>query len=384
MRRRLIIIGIALGLSLTASCGWPVHAREVEQLQLIQTLGYDVQPGGVTVSASSGPQPGGGAPVRLAARGGSIPEAVQALQHWSAREELLFSHVRFVLMGEAAARRGAAPLLDYFQRTSQTPMNLPLLVVKGGSARDLTESGDPDYEITALLASLREDSQRTGAPRCFTMLDTARRLSRSGAALCCAVELLPPGENVPSAEEDALCAVPAGYAVLKEGKLAGYLDTETALGADLLLGISGPAVLTLPAGAGAVTVALREAKTVLTPRWEPEPGLVLAAELRVSAGILQAEGADPADPRTLRDVDAALSRALQTRAEAALAASRETGADFLELGALFALRGGGLPRPSSPEALLSALTWQVRVDAAAERSYDLEGTVPVAGGEAEP
>ena len=382
MRRRVIIIGIAALLGLTAGCGWPVHAREVEQLQLIQTLGYDVQPGGVTVSASSGPQPGGGDPVRLAARGESIAHAVRALQQWSAREELLFSHVRFALMGEAAARRGAAPLLDYFERTTQTPLDLPLLVVKGGDARDLvTGSGDPDYEITALLASLREDAERTGAAHSFTVLDTARRLSRSGAALCCAVELLPPGENAPSAEENALCAAAAGYAVLRDGKLAGYLDPETALGADLLLGISGAAVLTLPVREGTVTVELRDTETTLTPLWEPEQGLVLAAEIRSAAGLLQADGTDPAEPAVLRTVNAALSRALQRRAEAALAVSKETGADFLELGLLFRRKGGGLPLPA---ALLPALSWRVRVEAVTERSYDLDGAVSVSGGEAEP
>ena len=47
------------------------------------------------------------------------------------------------------------------------------------------------------------------------------------------------------------------------------------------------------------------------------------AGIYTGQAIVKAEGADPADPRTLRDVDAALSRALQTRAEAALAAMRE-------------------------------------------------------------
>ena len=373
--QRLIIICIAAS-ALLGGCGWPVHPREVEQLQLVRTLGFDAAGGGVIVSASSGPE--GGESLRLAALGETCTDAVKKLRHWSAREELFFSHVRFALVGEDAARRGIGPVLDYFERGTQTPLDLPLLVVRGGSARVLvTGSEDPDYEITALLAALQRDAERTGSPRSRTVLDAAVHLSRSGAALCCAVEMRRPGENVPSAEDGALCAVPAGYAVLKDGALAGYLDPEAALGADLLLGEAGAACLVLDAAGGRFTVELRSADAKLTPRFEPDRGNVLSVAIRAAAGILQADGADPDDPETRAALDEELSRALCSRAEAALRAAKETGADFLELALLWEWKAGGLPR--EPQALLSGLEWELTAEARAERSYDLDAPVPLTG-----
>jgi len=384
MKRAIIIICIA-GMLPLEGCGWPVHSREVEQLQLIQTLGCDVRGDGVTVSASSGPQPGGGEGVRLAAGGESIPAAIRNLQHWSAREELFFSHVRYAVLGEDAARRGAGPLLDYFERSTQTPMNLPLLVVRGGTARELvTASEDPDYEATVLLASLQRDTERMGTAHCFSVLDVARRLSRSGAALCCAVAAREPGGNVPSAGEGALPVVEAGYAVLREGRLAGFLNADESLGTDLLLGLAGAARYVLPRDEGTVTVELRSAEAALTPRWDPDTGIVLDAELQVRAGVIHSDGADPGADGVLPELEQALARAVQLQAEAALEASRTLEADFLELAALTERKAGGLPRGARAAGGFPPLTWQVRVQASVERSYDVYGAVPIAGEEAAP
>ena len=136
---------------LLGGCALPVHTRELEQLQVIQTLGCDGAPGAVTVSVSSGPDPSGEAPLRLAAEGRSLTKALETLQDASPREELFFAHTRFAVIGEAAARAGLAPLLDHFERSTQTPLTVPLFVVRGGEARQLlTGSEDPAYEATAL------------------------------------------------------------------------------------------------------------------------------------------------------------------------------------------------------------------------------------------
>ena len=379
MKRYISIICIA-ALAL-GGCGWPVHAREVVRLQLIQTLGCDASDGGVTVSASSGPQPGGGDPVRLAARGESVTDAIRKLQNWSAREELFFSHVRYAVLGEAAAQRGAGPLLDYFERSTQTALDLPLLVVRGGEARELvTGSKDPDYEVTALLSSVQQDAERMGTVHCFSVLDTARRLSRSGAALCCAVEAFDPGGNVPSAEDGARPVSAVGYAVLKDGKLAGYLTLDEALGADLLLGIGGAACLVLPAPGGSVTVELRRSDAELKLRREPGGSPVLDAALRVRAGIVQTDGADPDAPGVRETLDTALAEELARRCDSALAACRDLDADFLELGLLAERQLGG----PAQETLPTNLAWNVAVEALVERSYDLSGSVPVKREAAEP
>ena len=45
-------LGLVLALLCLSGCARPLHARQLEELQPVQTLGYDAAPGEVTVSVS--------------------------------------------------------------------------------------------------------------------------------------------------------------------------------------------------------------------------------------------------------------------------------------------------------------------------------------------
>ena len=373
MRRRAVPAAALLAAAMLTGCGSLPRSREVEQLQIIETLGYDTSPAGTVVSVSSGPQLSGEPPVLLSARGESIADALERLRDYSPREELFFAHIRFAVMGEAAARQGAGPLLDHFERGVQTSLELPLLVVRDGTARALvTGSGDPNYEVTSALASLQRETEQRGTARFFTVREAAQRLARSGAALCCAVQAVSAEDNAPSAGEGALAVTGTGYAVLKDGALAGWLDREAALGADLLLGLAGRADYVLTGPGGSVTVELRSSRTRLTAA-EADGALSVQAVTRATAGIIEADGAGPLDDEALEKLGKELSRVMAAQESRALAASRETGADFLELGLL-----AGGPLTGAREPLLTRMRWRVTVSAAVDRSFDVDDTAPEA------
>ena len=338
---------------LLGGCAPPVHTRELEQLQVIQTLGCDGRPGAVTVSISSGPDPSGEAPLRLTAEGRSITEALQGLQDASPREELFFAHVRFAVIGETASRAGLAPLLDHFERSTQTPLTVPLIVVRGGEARTLlTGTEAEDFEATEQLNSLRRS-----LTHCPTLLEIARDLGRDGAALSAAVELLPAGENAPSAGAGALLLRPAGYAVWKDGALAGYLDVPAAMGADMLRGYTPRSALVLSTEKGPVTVELRSCRV----RIAPARGAIAGVSVTCRAGIREAAGLPRLDADALHTLSEMLAKELLERVEAALRESQAMNADVAGLGA-------ALGRTAADYA---ALRWRAEVTAEIERSYDI-------------
>lgn len=350
---------------LLGGCGLAARSRAVEQLRPVETMGYDFDGAAVTVSAASG----AGKPMAVAARGGSIPQAMENLRGWSDAQELFFAHVRYVLAGEAGARLGLDELMDYFSRSTQTTLEIPLLVVRGGEAQELvTAPAGQEREITALLASMQRDAEQTGTARCFTLREIIRRLRRSGAALCCAVERRQPGENAPDAE-DAPSVLCAGYAVLKNAALAAFLDTEAALGTDLILDLAGQANYVLPCAEGSVTVSLLKSETELVPLRDSRGALTVLVSTRLRAGVLSDRGSDIADPEVRRALENALARAAAAQEAAALTACRELDADFLELRRAV---GGRAPEAAAPD-FLRTLRWQVRVEALLERSYDLDG-----------
>ena len=352
MKRFFRLSAALAALALLSGCASLLHPRQVEDLQLIQTIGFDGGIGDMTVSVSSGEASEDAVSAQLAARGASIQTAVQRLQDFSPREELFFAHIRYAAVGEDCARGGITPILDYFERGMQTQLSVPLFVVKGDSAYTLIAANGGENEITAALSSLEADTERQGSAHCFTVLEIASRLNRSGAALACAIAPTAPERSVPEAEDgETLC---------------GFLDTDAALGADLLLGFAPQASYVLPDGSGGtVTVQLHTAKASLSPvRNGGETAVRIA--VRVRAGVTESSGADTADAEMLARLEDGLSRAVAAQIEAAAEASKALDADFLELWRV-------LPEVKD-EGALASLRTLVQTESVVERSYDIYGS----------
>ncbi|MFR5783426.1 MAG: hypothetical protein ACLUEK_17215, partial [Oscillospiraceae bacterium] len=78
--------------------------RELERLQVIETVGFDAaEDGGVTLSISAGRDASGREPVRASASAQSVTEAMQELQDRSRSDELFFYGTGCILLGDAAA-----------------------------------------------------------------------------------------------------------------------------------------------------------------------------------------------------------------------------------------------------------------------------------------
>ena len=358
MKRFFRLSAALAALALLSGCASLLHPRQVEDLQLIQTIGFDGGIGDMTVSVSSGEASEDAVSAQLAARGASIQTAVQRLQDFSPREELFFAHIRYAAVGEDCARGGITPILDYFERGMQTQLSVPLFVVKGDSAYTLIAANGGENEITAALSSLEADTERQGSAHCFTVLEIASRLNRSGAALACAIAPTAPERSVPEAEDGATLALEAGYAVFRGETLCGFLDTDAALGADLLLGFAPQASYVLPDGSGGtVTVQLHTAKASLS---------AVRIAVRVRAGVTESSGADTADAEMLARLEDGLSRAVTAQIEAAAEASKALDADFLELWRV-------LPEVKD-EGALASLRTLVQTESVVERSYDIYGS----------
>ena len=187
MKRFFRLSAALAALALLSGCASLLHPRLVEDLQLIQTIGFDGGIGDMTVSVSSGEASEDAVSAQLAARGASIQTAVQRLQDFSPREELFFAHIRYAAVGEDCARGGITPILDYFERGTQTQLSVPLFVVKGESAYTLVAANGGENEITAALSSLEADTKRQGsAPASPGEHQTSVFGSASRSALTCA------------------------------------------------------------------------------------------------------------------------------------------------------------------------------------------------------
>lgn len=360
-----------------SGCGGPIYAnyREIEQLLVVQTVGFDAEDGGgVRMSVSSGaPMEEGASPVRMTAPASSLALAVQTIQDYSASKEIYYAHVRYFLLGEAAAA-DAGRYLDYVERSVQARLSAPLLVVRGGRAADaVMECGGDKTEVTEALSALDRDVQRTGGMRLFTCCETASALSRSGAALLQAVAAVPAD---PVTGGEGLAITPDGLAVLKDGALCGWIDSADSSGAALLMGDLPGGPVTLGSG---VTLAITGGGVETVPVWSGE-GALAELRFRVSAEAAVTElarDAELADSGETDALEAELSAEIGKWVRAVLETSRETGADFLELGRQIERsdprRWDGV-RGQWP-ALLGSVPMTAEISVRISRAYGLNGPV---------
>ena len=324
MRRALAVMLSLLVFLPVSGCTLSVYNnyRELERLQVIETVGFDAaEDGGVTLSISAS----GREPVRASASAQSVTEAMQELQDRSRSDELFFSGTGCILLGEAAAAE-TSRWLELIARSESLRLDTPLFIVRSGEASELvTEAGGQESDITQIMQALMHYAEKSGPARIYTCADAARALIENGAALTGAVR-----EGEDASKEGSLTAELDGYAILGgEGRLMGYIDGEDALGVGLYCGEPGRAALTLSEG---VTVELAGGE--LVPAWG-EDGSITALEARVSVDAIVLE-ALPGLELGSDEAREAIERELAGRAGGwiynILSKSVSLGLDFLGLG----------------------------------------------------
>ena len=347
---------IVLFILLLAGCGGRADFRDVADLQLIQTLGYDRSGDIVTLSASTGAGPEALPTAVLRGSGRSIGEALDALRRCSESEDLFFAHVRFVVVGGEAARQGIGELLDWFERLPQTRLDVPLFVVEGGSAADLFgEGGEDGCEITSELLSLQRITERQGLTVLTTLGETAKALTSRGCAICCA--LRSSGSHLTQ-----------GTALLQGDALTDFAGESVTRGLALLTVSTGRGSLLLEDGqGGCAAVELTEREVGYCAEFLPDGTPELTVELRCRGALAEVNSALPADT-LLPVLDASFAEAVASDAADALRFLCLSGADTLGTEARFrradASRCGSVSFPEGVRVLL-------KVSAEVEWSFDL-------------
>lgn len=310
--------------------------RATEHLQLVRALGADSgENGGVTVSVSC-EKPAKEASGGIISRSGeSITRAMSSLQDYSADQQLYYSHAEYVLMGESYAGEGAANLFDFIARDDQLRLGIYLFVVKGATARELiTGPGEESYEVSKTLSSIRRDTQSRGGSHVFTLRETLRSLSESGAALVCALRPQTTEESV-FLLEPGVTAVAEGYGILKGKALVGYVPPEISQAANLIMDNMGSAGVSFPDGKGGkLSLEYESGEVKLTPRWSADGSLEsieLKAKLKANLAEPDTDIRHVTDSAFLSRLEKALGKDMEKKIAALLELSQTLDADFLSI-----------------------------------------------------
>lgn len=378
MKRFLSLLIIMCALPALSGCS-SIYSnyREIQQLMVVQTMGIDREKGGVQVSMAAAAEASGGGPRRMSAQGSTITAAIDRAYKLSYEEEIFFSHVNHLLVGEAAAEEGLDAFLDYVSQSPTMRIDIPLYIVRGSTANQaVMEVGDSSKGISEVMQTVHESFASPSNSRVFTVADTINSLLRYGSALVCAVECVPSSESVspgkaeseqqssgqsvqggegqsaqqgegqnPQQEEEQnaqdktqgenpLMAVPAGYAVIRDGKLCKFIEPEEAAAVGLLTGSLPITDITVTDRNGKdASLELNQGSAEITPVWGGKGQLKgLNIQAQVSASVLETDNWQQGSSNEyINHLTAQLESAVSQRLSSLLRTSMKLKADFLGL-----------------------------------------------------
>ena len=370
MKRFLSLLIIICSLPALSGCS-SIYSnyREIQQLMVVQTMGIDREKGGVQVSMAAAAEASGGGPRRMSAQGSTITAAIDRAYKLSYEEEIFFSHVNHLLVGEAAAEEGLYAFLDYVSQSPTMRIDIPLYIVRGGTANQaVMEVGDSSKGISEVMQTVHESFASPSNSRVFTVADTINSLLRYGSALVCAVECVPSSESVspgksasaqgggeqnaqqgqeqnPQQEEgqntqdktqgeNPLMAVPSGYAVIRDGKLCKFIEPEEAVAVGLLTGSLPITAITVTDRNGKnASLELNQGSADIVPVWGGKGQLKgLNIQAQVSASVLETDNWQQGSSNEyINHLTAQLESAVSQRLSSLLRTSMKLKADFLGL-----------------------------------------------------
>lgn len=362
MKRFLSLLIIICSLPSLSGCG-SIYSnyREIQQLMVVQTMGIDREKGGVQVSMAAAAEASGGGPRRMSAQGSTITAAIDRAYKLSYEEEIFFSHVNHLLVGEAAAEEGLDAFLDYVSQSPTMRIDIPLYIVRGSTANQaVMEVGDSSKGISEVMQTVHESFASPSNSRVFTVADTINSLLRYGSALVCAVECVPSSESIsPQKSESAqqgeeqnaqeeegqnaqdktqgenpLMAVPAGYAVIRDGKLCKFIEPEEAVAVGLLTGSLPITAITVTDRNGKnASLELNQGSADIVPVWGGKGQLKgLNIQAQVSASVLETDNWQQGSSNEyINHLTAQLESAVSQRLSSLLRTSMKLKADFLGL-----------------------------------------------------
>lgn len=309
--------------------------RPINTLGLVTGLGVDLGDSGgydVTVqvvlpskignTTQSGSQPAGGssATMQVTASGTTVFEAIRNLIPMLSKKAY-FAHIQLLVIGEPAARAGLEDIWDFFERDNEVSRTMRVIVAKGATAKSVLNKQPHTEQIGAVeITDSLENSIASGRNVKIEAFKVSELLSHPITGIV--LGTIQPGSG-DSLEDEKV----EGAAVIKHGKLAGYLDDDETRGylfaqdqiQSTILSIANPAqpnrkmALEVIQSSGTVTAEMKNGKPAL--------GILIKA-----AGNIGGEqgSADLTSPAEVQTVEKEAEKLICQNVEDAVSVSQKT------------------------------------------------------------
>ncbi len=370
--------------------------KEIEQLQVIQTMGLDYLSGGISLSLATAFDPKAlNGPARLFSDAPTITTAFERIRKYSFEEELFFAHINSLLLGEEAARQGLDSYLMYICRSPDIRVDIPVFVIKEGSAREaVLNVGNAINGISEVMRSVKQTLEWRGDGGLTRTADVVHDLRRHGSALVCALEYsasseisgsvtdsdgaLSPSDTNPEqslASTDRTLAY-IGYAIIRDGRLCEYIDREQAIGVSFLKNqVRICDIVVQDRQGNNVTLEIDKGSSDIRPQWAEDGSLTgFQVDAKVEASIVELSSGNLTGGESLEYVQLALEKAVSQYMGQVLMLSRKYRSDFLGLGSRIEMKDAEKYRALSTDfdQLLPELEIRINVSGQLRHTNDIK------------
>ena len=327
MKRCLVVGMTVLSIGLLTACGRASlpYAREMGDMALMRTMGIDMEGEQMAVTISTGRRAVGlkgdtEPPLIMSSTQSSISEACFVMQGMS-DSYLFYGYVDQFILGETAVQAGIFPVLDYLARNVELGLGTKLWATKEMSARTAIQTGGEEG-IEHKLSVLQTENEIGVAGLTPTAMEMFQAILEHGSAYLPVLELVQQGE------EQRL--IEAGYAVLKEDHLQGYLYGEQARGLELLEGRDVSDILQVQWGQKNAVVQITGASNAYAPKYENGELKELQLHCRIAAELLEFES--PIQQEDVDQIQKIVEQEEQKRMELTLQRLQDWGTDCVTVG----------------------------------------------------
>jgi hypothetical protein len=207
--------------------------------------------------------------------------AIETLKKNLPRETAI-STADFFLIGESAAEEGMAKYTDFLLRNNTLRLTASVFVVRG----EASEACDILVE-TRTLDILRNFGEYSGINALSSELKFFELLSEAKARDSYTVPAL-----VIKEQDGERIAVPSGYAVIKDDKLSGFLDADTARGYNILRNKSTFSAIEIENGDLRIATRLENTKSRFVFNWEGDELRSITVNVNIRASVLDSGGGE--------------------------------------------------------------------------------------------
>ncbi|MCZ8522605.1 MULTISPECIES: Ger(x)C family spore germination protein [Paenibacillus] len=335
----LAVLGTLAVALLTTGC-W--NRRELNELAIASSMGFDVVKGGVTItvqvidpgeiSNKAGGGSAGRAPVTLYdAHEDTVFQAIRSITTKSPRK-IYLSHLRIVVISEELARKGIRNIIDFLSRDHELRRDFYILIARG-KASDVLNTLTTIEKIPAnkMFNSVKVAEESWGPVLGTNLEDLIGKLVRPGIApLVPGIRIIGNKEQGSKKSNVERIASPArlnigGLAIFHKDKLLGWLNEKEGVGANFILNKMKSTVVaaSCPGGTGKLGAEVIRSESSMKASNQGDNPLIVI-EVRSEANVADVEcSLDLTKKETIKELETSLNDEIRGMIDGAIRAAQK-------------------------------------------------------------